>query len=205
MKHWYLALLLPAMALTIRPFDRKFQVASQQLTPTSRFAADTIPSDGELSETGILKQVDNTNYPIVILTIELPENKLTDQFTINLEDVTTVQKNTLTQLIGKTISFRYTTEQTNALLEIEVGGRFLLDADIDVLKSTTSKVTGEFGADEVTTGDIPGLITITAADGEVTEFPFFVTSELLEVNGTTVTAFYEERTQNTIKAISAAK
>ncbi|WP_375445132.1 hypothetical protein [uncultured Fibrella sp.] len=188
-----------------RPFDRQGRGIGQQPAPIARFAADTIPADEEISGTGILKQVNDTDFPIVILTIELPENKLTDQFTINLEDVTTVQKNTLTQLVGKTISFLYVTEQTNALLEIEVGGRFLLDADINVLKGTTSKVTGELGADEVTTGDVPGLITITAADGEVTEFPFFVTSELLEVNGTTVTAFYEERTRNTVKAVSLAK
>ncbi|MBO0952824.1 hypothetical protein [Fibrella forsythiae] len=177
----------------------------QPPAPTPLVIHDTIPGNEEISETGVLKQVDDAGYPMVTLTIEWPKQKRTEQFILNLEDIRTVPLATLSGLVGQSVSFRYTTEQTNALLDIEVGGRFLLDADAGVITNETSKVTGVLGADEITTGDVPGLLMITATDGEITEFPFFITSELLEVNGSVVTAFYEERTTNTITAITITK
>ncbi|MEZ0540411.1 hypothetical protein [Fibrella arboris] len=208
-------ILLPILGLAISPGNatvglqpataactRQSAMVIHQPASPSFAGSDTIPGDDEISETGILKQVDGANYPIAILTIDFPTRSLTEQFAIDLEAVRTVRLSALAALVGKTISFRYTTEQTNALLDLEVGGRFLLDADAGVVTNETSKVTGVLGADELTTGDVPGLLTITAPDGEVTEFPFIITSELLEVNGTTVTAFYEERTINTIRAIT---
>lgn len=167
-------------------------------------ATDSLP-DSEFAATGLLKAVEDDGYPFVTLTIAVPAKKTADEFTVNLDKVTTVKSATLTGLIGKAISFHYTTEQVNELLDIEVGGAFLLDGDPGVLKKTTSKITGKLGADEITTGDVPGVLTITTPDGDVTEFPFFITSELLEVNGTTVTAFYEERTINTITAITVPR
>jgi hypothetical protein len=166
--------------------------------------ADSLPVD-ELSGTGLLKEIEDDGYPFAILTIVSPQKQGTQEFTVNLEEVANGQLATLSALIGKTVSFRYTTESINALLDIEVDGRFLLDADARAFTTLTNKVTGKLGADEITTGDVPGLLTITASDGEVTEFPYFITSELLEVNGTVVTAFYEERTINTIKAITIAR
>lgn len=150
----------------------------------------------------MLTAVDDADYPFVTLTIAVAKQPLADQFTINLDEVPNVSLAMLSGLVGKSISFRYTTELVNALLQLEVDGKMLLDADPGVITTNTSKVSGKLGADELSTGDVPGLLTITAPDGEVTEFPFFITSDLLEVNGTTVTAFYQERTRNTIKAIT---
>ncbi len=179
-------------------------IAANQTDMQRLIAPDSIP-DSEFAGTGLLKAVEDDGYPFVTLTIAVPAKKTTDQFTLNLEKITTLKLATLMGLMGKPISFHYTTEQVNDLLDIEVGGAFLLDGDPDVLKKTSSKVTGQLGADEITTGDVPGVLTITTPDGDVTEFPFFITSELLEVNGTTVTAFYEERTINTITEITVPK
>jgi hypothetical protein len=184
---------------------REAREYDQQITPPSLTVHDSIPSDEEISETGLLKQVDDAGYPMVTLTIELPRQHLTESFTINLDDIKTIQPSTLTGLIGSQISFRYTSEVTNAVLDIQVDDTSLLDVDPRIITAKTRQVVGVLGADEITTGDEPGLLLITAANGDVTEFPFYITSELLEVNGTTVTVFYEERTINIIKAITATK
>ncbi|MEZ0486959.1 hypothetical protein [Fibrella aquatica] len=184
---------------------REAREYDQQITPPSLTVHDSIPNDEEISETGLLKQVDDAGYPMVTLTIELPRQHLTESFTINLDDIKTIQPSTLTGLIGSQITFRYTSEVTNAVLDIQVDDTSLLDVDPRIITAKTRQVVGVLGADEITTGDEPGLLLITAADGDVTEFPFYITSELLEVNGTTVTVFYEERTINIIKAITATK
>ncbi len=196
----FISLVTGSFLSTINPSESA-ATATKQTGTWLPVATDSIPAD-EFADTGLLKEVEDEGYPFVTLTVDFPAKKVTKQFTLNLDDITTVKLATLPELIGKTISFRYTTEQINALLNIEVGGTFLLDTDPGVVTNTTSKVSGIFGADEITTGDEPGLLIITAPDGEVTEFPFFITSELLEVNGTTVTAIYEERTINTITAIT---
>lgn len=180
------------------------QLAAKQTGTWLQPVTDSIP-DTEFTATGLLKTVEDDDYPLVTLTIDLPAKQTTQQFTINLDNTTTIRLTTLMELIGKSVSFHYTTEEINALLNIEVDGKFLLDADPGVVTNNTSRVSGKLGADELTTGDASGLLTITAPDGDVTEFPFFITSELLEVNGTTVTAFYEERTINTITEITVPR
>jgi hypothetical protein len=199
----FFSLVTSYLLTTINP-GRLAATTACQTDMRQLVAADTIP-DSEQTGTGVLKAVDDEDYPFVTLTIAVPGKKTAEEFTINLDKMTTVKLATLTGLIGKRMSFHYTTEQVNELLDIEVGGKFLLDSDPDLLKKTTNKVTGQLGASEVSSGDIPGVLTITASDGEITEFPFFITSELLEVNGTTVTAFYEERTINTITEITVLR
>ena len=199
----FISLLTSDFLTTINP-SRLADTAAKQTGTWLLAATDSIP-DSEFTATGLLKDIEDEGYPLVTLTIAFPAKQTTEQFTINLDRITTIKPTALAGLIGKTISFHYTTEEINALLDIEVGGAFLLDGDPDLLKKTTSKVTGQFGADEISSGDVPGLLTITAPDGEITEFPFFITSELLEVNGTTVTAFYEVRTINTITEISVPR
>ena len=57
------------------------------------------------------------------------------------------------------------------------------------------------GADEPTTGDLPGSITVTPKDGEAVDFDYFVDDAIVAENGKEVEAFYGVRLRNEIQAI----
>jgi hypothetical protein len=166
--------------------------------PTAESAAN---GDG-LKETGILKEVEDSGYPFANLTIEFPERKFQDYFTVNFEETKGAELQTISKWVGRYVSFIYTSDLTNSLLDVQVGGKSLVNEEKIELSPDTKKVTGILnGANEETPGDLPGKVTITTNDNTVLSFPFFVTKELVNANGKSVTGFYEKRTQNTITAI----
>ncbi len=159
-------------------------------------------TDDEINETGLLKEVEDNGYPFATLTIEFPERKFTEQFTINLGNVTTVTMDDLTKGIGHYVSFAYTSEISNALLDIQLDGESLLGDDAPTLQADTKQIMGKLkGANRETTGDEPGKIAITTDDNTTETFQYFVTKEMVAANGKVVVGYFEERTQNTIKSI----
>ncbi len=163
------------------------------------------PDNSDIREFGLLKEVEDSGYPFATLTIEFPERKFTETFSINLEEVKDVQMAMLTSWVGQYVSFDYTSDLTNAVFDIRKNGKTLLkDIDINISKDT-KQVTGILsGADEETTGDLPGAFTITTDDNTTMDFPFFITKELAEANKTSVVVFYEERTSNKISTIKVS-
>jgi hypothetical protein len=165
-------------------------------------SAKSVSARRTIDETGVLKQVEDSGYPFALLTIESPDGKSTEEFTINLEEVAGAQQPTITEWIGKTVSFTYTSELVNALLDIQVAGKTLLKDNDVTIDANTKKIMGMLtGADEETAGDLPGMITITSANKVSQQFPFYITTEMVKANGSTVVGFYEERTENKITAI----
>jgi len=158
---------------------------------------DAPSSDDEIQERGILKKVDDGGYPFATLTIEFPERNFSEYFTINFEDAKGVDLATIYKWEGKHVSFRYTSQITNALLDVQKDGKSLMGENAPEITSEMSKIVGVLqGADEETPGDIPGKVTIGTLS-----FEFFVTKEMVEANNTKVTGYYEERTQNQVKSI----
>ncbi|GAB2532147.1 hypothetical protein [Spirosoma aerophilum] len=165
-------------------------------------AAKSVSNKRISNETGVLKQVEDSGYPLATLTIESPDGKSTEEFTVNMEEVEGAQLPTLTEWVGKIVSFTYTSEPVNALLDLQVGGKSILKDNDVRIDADTKKIAGILkGADEETAGDLPGMITITTAANLTLRFPFFITKELVDANGSVVVGFYEERTENTITAI----
>lgn len=158
-------------------------------------------ADDILKEKGLLKEVEDSGYPFATLTIEFPERKMTEYFTVNLEETKDADINTLRKWVGRYVSFGYTSEPSSALLDVQVNGKSIVSDEKLDLEPELKQIKGVLsGADEETPGDLPGKVTITAKNMSIT-FEFFVTKNMVPFNGKTVVGFYEERTENIIKSI----
>jgi hypothetical protein len=164
------------------------------------------PKDDEIREMGIIKEVEDSGYPMVTLTIEFPERKFSEYFTVNLEEVKGVDANVLRKWTGKYISFLYKSEQVNALMDLRVNGKSIISDEKVELSPESKKIIGVLsGADEETPGDLPGTVSITSKDNVTLNFDFFVTASMVKANGTRVVGYYEERYNNVITAIKFIK
>ena len=173
---------------------------------SSNLQADSFPDGEIINERGLLKEIEDSGYPFYSLVIEFPERKFEQSFILNIEEIQSLNPEKLMKLKNKYVNFSYTSEVSNSLLDIQVKGRSIFDTDVIALNDETNKVTGILGgAEEVTSGDLPGKVTITNKKGDVYVFSFYITDGMVLQNGKTVTAFYEERTINEIKSLNQIK
>ena len=149
-----------------------------------------------------MQALEDGGYPFVTLSIEFPERNFTEHFTLNLEELKTVNSENLSSWVGRYVDFEYTSEVYNALLEIRRGGKSILDADGFEPGPDTKQISGILsGAEEVTTGDLPGMVFITTEEEYFETFNFYVTDKMVDANGAQVVGFYEERVQYSIVSI----
>jgi len=159
-----------------------------------------------LKEFGLLKSAEDSGYPFFTVEIEFPERKFSEIFTINLAELPDVDPGLLTGWVGKYVSFEYTSEIVNALLDIRQNGKSLLGVNPSELPKGLKKISGTLsGAANVTEGDLPSVLRIHDPEDQSIEFEFFITPELVEADGTLVVGYYDQRTNNRITAISPAK
>lgn len=160
------------------------------------------PVEDQISEMGLLKQVEDSEYPFVNLVIEFPERKFTENFLLNLEEVDNVNPEIIKKWVGKYVKFNYTSDIFNALLDIRLDGESLLGMSDGDLPEGTQKITGVLsGAAEATAGDLPDVIYIIDPHEGSVEFEFFITQEMTGAEGKIVEGFFDERTVNKIAAI----
>jgi len=160
----------------------------------------------DISEMGILKEVEDSGYPFATLTIEFPERNFKEYYTINMEEVKNASINQLNSYVNRYVKFTYTTEFTYALLDMYHESKSIFGAEVSPEGESIKSIEGVlYGAEQVTDGDIPGEVSVFADDGENLYFQFFVTQEMVNVNEKRVTAFYERRTMNTITSIKMLK
>lgn len=185
------------------PAERQSNSApASQPTSASPSANLSPPTNQTLSETGLLKQVEDSGYPYATLTIEFPERKFSESFTINLEGVKGVTMGDLSTWVNRYVSFTYTSELTNALLDIRHHDQSLLGDDAPTLDADTRQIEGTLrGANEQTAGDEPSTIRIVSAENTTKTFDYFITKEMVAANDSVVVGYYEERTSNTIKSL----
>ncbi|MVM41241.1 hypothetical protein GO730_32035 [Spirosoma sp. HMF3257] len=200
---WFISLFVMAICVSCTAYEGKSDTSAftehDESTPAKKQASAT----KGIREVGLLKEVEDSGYPLLTLTIEFPKRHVKEYFVVNLEEVNGTNVEDMNTWVGQYVSFAYTSELTNALLDLQLDGKSLLDEDNTAVNAQTQKITGLLsGADEETAGDLPGKISITATDNTVLDFEFFVTKEMVEANGESVVGFYEERTANTIKSIN---
>lgn len=172
----------------------------------STLHADSFPDGEIINEKGLLKEIEDSGYPFFNLVIEFTERKFEERFNLNIEEIKGLNQGKLMKLKSKFINFSYNSEIRNTLLDIQVKGRSIFDTDVIALNDETNKVTGVLGgAEEITPGDLPGKVTIRNKKGDVFEFSFYISDDMVLQNGKTVTAFFEERTINEIKSLSQIK
>ncbi len=159
-----------------------------------------------LREFGLLKSADDSGYPFYTVEIEFPERKFSEVFTLNLEEMPEVDPGVLAGWVGKYVSFEYTSEVINALLDVRQNGKSLLGVKPSDLPKGLKKISGILsGATHVTEGDLPSLLRIHDPEDQSLEFEFFITPELVEAEGTLVVGIYDQRTINRITTIKPAK
>ena len=158
--------------------------------------------DSEITERGLVKEVEDSSYPFVTVTIEFPERKFTEYFTINMVEVENASLDVIRNYVGKYVVFNSTSTLSHALLDLQLNGKSLLGMNSNDIDSNWKIIEGELdGASEETAGDLPGEISIWADDGENLYFEFYVTSEMVAANGKRVKGYYDIRTKNEIKSI----
>ena len=159
-----------------------------------------------LREFGLLKSADDSGYPFYTVEIEFPERKFSEVFTLNLEEIPDVDPGILAGWVGQYVSFEYTSEVINALLDVRQNGKSLLGMKPSELPKGLKKISGTLsGATNVTEGDLPSLLRIHDPEDQSLEFEFFITPELVEAEGTLVVGFYDQRVDNRITTIKMAK
>jgi hypothetical protein len=163
-------------------------------------------SDDGINEFGLLKEVEDSGYPIATLHIEFPERNFSEYFSINLEEVKGVNMGILQKWIGKYVAFTYNSDLMNALVDLQINGKSVVGAEPVELGQNVQKVLGVLrGATKVTDSDLPSTISITTAENQKLLFDFYITPEMVKANGRKMTAYYEEVTTNTITAIKVRK
>jgi hypothetical protein len=176
---------------------------TQQPAPTEK---QEVNEGDALREFGLLKSADDSGYPFYTVEIEFPERKFSEVFTLNLEEIPDVDPGILAGWVGKYVSFEYTSEVINALLDVRQNGKSLLGVKPSELPKGLKKISGTLsGATNVTEGDLPSLLRIHDPEDQSLEFEFFITPELVEAEGTLVVGFYDQRTNNRITTIKPAK
>jgi hypothetical protein len=162
----------------------------------------TASKDGEITERGLFREVEDSGYPFATVTIEFPERRFTEYFTINMEEVENASLDVIRNYVGKYVVFNYTSTLSHALLDLQLNGESLLGMNSNDIDPNWKIIEGELdGANEETAGDLPGEVSIWADDGENLYFEFFITSEMVAANGKRVKGYYDVRTKNEIKSI----
>jgi len=158
-----------------------------------------------LKEFGLLKSAEDSGYPFYTLEIEFPERKFSEFFVLNIADLPELDPGILTAWEGKYVSFEYTSEIINALLDVRQNGKSLLGVKPSELPKGLKKISGTLsGAAKVTEGDLPSTIKIHDPKHQSLEFDFFVIQELVDAEGKLVVGYYDQRTENKIISLKLA-
>ena len=197
MKHFQI---IPAILLVV-----SLLFASNQLSLATPKGHEALIDD-PINEFGILKEVEDSGYPLATLHIEFPERKFSEYFTINLEEVKNVNMGLLQKWIGKYVAFTYNSNLTNALVDIQINGKSAIKTEPVEFTKNTIKVVGVLkGASKVTESDLPSTISITTANNQKLLFDYYITPEMVKINGRKVVVYYEEVVSNTITKIKLSK
>lgn len=167
--------------------------------------ASSFPNGELVHETGLLKKYEDGGYPFANLTIEFPERKIEETFSLNLEEVKNIDQEMLSKSIGKYLDFSYVSKFENALMDIQNNGKSIFKTDVIPVTIEMKSITGVLkGAKEVTGGDLPNKISVSNSK-QTLDFEYYVTEEMVKFNGKTITVFYEERTNNDLVELKILK
>ena len=179
-------------------------VADTTLYPEN-LEASSFPNGELVHETGILKKFEDGGYPFATLTIEFPERKMEETFSLNLEEVKNINQELLTQSTGKYLDFSYVSNFENALMDIQNNGKSIFKTDVIPVTKAMKNISGVLnGAKEVTGGDLPNKVSVSNSN-QTLDFEYYVTEEMVKYNGKTITVFYEERSTNNLVEIKILK
>jgi hypothetical protein len=163
------------------------------------------PTDEEIREFGLITAIEDGPYPFFSVTVEFPERKMTVSFTVNIENLA-LDSAQLMALQGQYAKIHYVTKMENMLMDLRYNGKSLEEEGAAESVQTPKKITGVLsGAESVTAGDLPDVISVTDAQGRKLDFEEYITDSVVAVNGKTVTASYYTRGSQIITYLEASK
>ncbi len=181
------------------------QSAAHQSNSTSGEGDLQEPAEDEIQEFGIIESIEDSGYPMFVVTVDFPDRQMKSTFNLNIEEIA-MDMAALTALEGKYATIYYLSEMENDLNDLQVSGTSVLGEWAPEINPDWLHITGFLsGAEAETTGDLPGVITITDDTGNQIHFKYFITPEMVEANGTVVTAFYSYRNMETITYLRASE
>jgi hypothetical protein len=184
-------------------FEKKWVVLDDEKSDTDDDYNPDVSEDA-IRSFGLIEKYTDGAYPMYIVTIDFVEKNYKQDFDLNIEAVS-IDSETLSNLVGKYVSFYYTSDWVEDINDLYFDGKSLsgkyapeLDKDWSVFKGTLS------GAESLS-GDLPNIITITNEEGESMNFEWYVDDKVAKANDKEVTAYYSGRAINTIVSIEPSK
>lgn len=175
---------------------------TKETLPNTNLHTKGTDSKGDpIKEFGLLAHVEDSGYPFFTLTVDFQERQFEESFVCNVEEVSGWDAGMLSGAVGKYISFEYYSEVSNALFDLRYGGQSILNPD-GVTDGNAKMIKGVLsGAEEVTTGDMPGMLFVSTEEEYFETFDFYITPEIVALNGKVVEAHYDQQVRNTIVSI----
>lgn len=178
---------------------------NEKVETTELKGTDREPTDDEIREYGIIKSIEDGQYPMFVVTVEFPERQSKASFNLNIEAISQTTAD-IDSLIGNYASIYYIDSSNNMLMDIHFDGKTLYGKYAPEIDASFKKVTGILsGAEKETAGDLPSTIYITEANGNKMAFKEFVTEEIKIKNGQKVTGYYYLKYNNTITYLKKSK
>ncbi|MBT8220636.1 MAG: hypothetical protein KJP00_12475 [Bacteroidia bacterium] len=160
--------------------------------------SDSDDMDDLIQEYGIIDHIEDGVYPMFVITVEFPERELRQDFDLNIESMA-LDHVSLINLQGQYATIHYQSELENMLLDIHDDATSILGEYAPKFDPEWKSITGTLqGATSETVSDLPDEITILDASGETMKFEYYITPEMVALNGQKVTAYYYVRGVHTI-------
>ena len=159
-------------------------------------------TDEEIREYGLVKEVEDTGYPMFAIDMEFPERNMTTSFSLNIE-AGGFDHDAVYNMKGKYATIYYTSELMPSLADMQVKGNSVFGKYApENIDPEWQKITGTLsGAHEPSQGDLPGTVTVTGKDGNQVNFKYYIDDAMVAANGKEVTAYYLMSGRNNITRI----
>ena len=146
-----------------------------------------------MREFGLVTAIEDGPYPFFSVTMAFPERKASASFTVNIEDIAQDSAQ-LNALHGRYATIYYIPKMEHMLMDLQYNGASVQEDGAPDPAQALERMTGVLsGADSVTAGDLPDVVSITDAHGRKLDFEVYITDSMVAVNGKTVTASYYTR------------
>lgn len=163
---------------------------------------DEVSSQDEvLQEYGLIENIEDGAYPFFIVTVNFIGSKAKIDLDVNIEAMD-LDIEDLNKLQGTYATIYYTSELRKNLQDLHYNDTSVFGEYAADYNKRWEQITGVLlGADIVTAGDLPSFISIAGTNGKNLDFEVFIDEEMVNVNGKTVTVFYDIDVAHTITDI----
>lgn len=161
---------------------------------------------GETRVDGLVTQIEAGAYPQYTVTIQPEGGGEALALYLNVESGADLNSQELRSFDAANVMAYYTTVDDPLLISLQsAAGAAIVTPDGAVATDGLSEVVGVLsGADAVTGSDLPDVISVTDAQGTAINFEYYVTADIVAVNGQQVTARYRPNIRNEITLMHPA-